>query len=498
MPERLKESGFDMVFRIFIIAPFYYEKVYGIFRYRKDPVMAKRIDATMKGSIAYLFAKVCLVWAVKLFRDSKAKIVKGLVRIKWHNNGMDIEALRDVTDRIDFDCIMMADKFEKVFSDLRSDTYKALCRHGLKPLFIFFGKRYSVKREDNGYIMEIPFQYSVFPRYTAEDALLLKDAEWWTRGLDAPWLIRRKIINKIRNNFPQYVYLKRVAFEILNTGKARCVLTFAENHINYRIFIWEAKKRKLATVLYHLIVAISISNYKKYYSDTVAVCNEVQYRNFLGVGYTPERCHITGSFGISKLVLNPPVRLQPTGKRRFDNILYFTKGTKTVDEAILDELIEKLRTLNIDFSLIIKKHPKDTNEFRRFKNARVSVTSEGDFMGLARNANLIISQYSGVLQSVIPLRTPTVIYTYSDILDYGERTFFRNAQLPNYLKHVEDKQGFHRAIEELLNMKEPDALPERFSRDLYGYMDINCGRRIAELIGSFVNERQEARQEVRV
>lgn len=492
MPLSLKENGFDMVFRILIISPFSYKKIFNILKHHKDPVMLRRINETMRGSIVYLLAKITLVWVLKLFRDSKTKVFMILWRIRRHNNGVNIETIRNMVKDTDFDCIIMSNKFVKIFSLLHSEIYQNLCKYGLKPLFVLFSNRYSMERKDNGYIVEIPFQCSIFPRYSPKNKLLLKEAIRWISNLDAPWVIRRRLISDIRNNFPQYTYLQEIAAEIFGAGKAKCVLTLTENQIDYRIFLYQAKKLNLPTLFYYSTDGIQRQLlYEKYYSDTVLVCNRIQFQNFINNGYPPQRCHIVGSFNFSRLV-SEPAKTPSNNTYKLHNILYFTKGVKSIDEGILDELIEKLKSLNVNYRIIIKKHPKDPNSFRRFRNRNVFITDKIDYMGFVEESRLIVSQYSGVVSRIIPLRKPIILYTYSDILEYGERAFFQNAQLPNYLKYVQNKQEFHYAIEQLLDMGEPQTLPQKLAEDIYGYMDTNCGYRIAKIVDSFVNREQKS------
>lgn len=489
MPVLLKENGFDMVFRNIIISPLYYEKIFNILKHRKDPVMLRRINETIKGSVIYLFIKVALLWLLKLSRHIKTKVFTILWRIRRHNNGVDMGTIRNMVKDIDFNCIVMSNKFVKIFLPLQSEIYQNLCRYGLKPLFVLFSNRYSEERMDSGYMVEIPFQFSIFPRYSRKGKSLLREAIRWISDLDISWEIRRQIISDIRNNFLQYMYLQEIAVEILGTGKAKCILTFAENQIDYRVFLCQAKKLNLPTLLYHSVDGIHLLTYEKYYSDIVMVCNKIQLQNFINLGYPPQRCNVVGSFNFSQLGLRPAKTLLD-GTQKLFNILYFTKGTKSIDEGILDELIEKLKSLNIDYRIVIKKHPKDSTSFRHFKNMRVFITDKIDYMGFVEESDLIVSQYSGVARRVIPLRKPIILYTYSDILEYGERAFFQNAQLPNYLKYVQNKHEFHDAIEHLLNRREPEPLPQKLAEDLYGYMDANCGNRIAKILDSFVNRQQ--------
>lgn len=490
MPASLKKDGLDMIFRNLIMAPFYYAKICGILWHDKDPVMIRRVNRTMRGPTAYLLAKVALVWTIKLFRDSKAKILNILKRIKWHNNGIAINTVKDMIKDIDFDCIIMANKLDVMFSSFHTGTYEGLSSNGLKPLFIFFGKDYSVKRKDSGYVVEIPLQMSVLPRYSRRHKLLLKEAVSWVSNLDAPMMIRGKIISEIRNIFPHYIYIQEIAAEVLGAGKARCVLTFAENHIDYRTFLWRAKKLNLPTLLYHPIDGVNQMIYEKYDSDIALACNRTQYQFFTRLGYAPERCNVVGSFNLLKGVCGH-AEAPSKNKHKLRNILYFTKGTKAIDEAILDELTEKLKSLNVDYSLIIKKHPKDVHSFRRFRKGKTLITDKIDYTEFLEESDLIVSQYSGVVQRIILSKKPVIVYTYSDILEFGERVFFQNAPLPNYVKYVQNKNEFHYAIEELFRIGEPQALPQKLTEDLYGYIDTNCGSRIAEIVGPIVNGKRK-------
>lgn len=488
-PVSLKENGFVMVFRNIVMSPLYYERIFETLRQGKDIVMLQRVNETMKGPMVYLFFKVMSVWAIKLARDAKTKIARILRPVRRHNSGVDIETIRDMVKNADFNCILLLNKSEKIFSSLSSEMYQNFCRYGLKPLFILFGNNYLVSKKDKGNIVEIPFRFSIFPRYSLDDRSLLKGAISWISKSDAHWTLRRKVISDIRDNFPQYTYLRKIAAEILGSRKAKCVLMLTENRIEYRIFLHQAKDLNLPTLLYYPLDGIGELLYDKYYSDVILVSNGIQFRNFINLGYPPNRCTIIGSFNYPSSV-DEPVKIPRRDSGKPHRILYFTKGTKSIDEWILDELIEKLKSLDADYSLIIKKHPKDPNSFRRFRNGRVLIKEKIDYIEFVEISDLIVSQYSGVINRIIPLRKPTILYTYSDILEYGERSFFQNVRLPNYLKYVQNKQEFHNAIECLLNMGEPDPLPQELAEGLYGYMDTNCGHRIAKIVKSLCHHSQ--------
>ena len=129
MSSVLKENGFDMIFRNIIIAPFYYERIFNILKRGSDPVMVKRVNETMRGSMGYLLIKVFLIWAIKLFRDSKMKVFAILRSMKWHNNGIHIETIRIMVNDIDFNCVIISNKFIKTLSALHSEIHKSLCQN---------------------------------------------------------------------------------------------------------------------------------------------------------------------------------------------------------------------------------------------------------------------------------------------------------------------------------------------------------------------------------
>lgn len=487
IPALLKDNGFDMIFRNLIIAPFFYHRIYDIFKHRKDPVMARRVDRTMDFSLTALMGKIVRGWAAKFWRDGRIRIQKFLRRVKWNNNGVRVEKIGACVREADFDCVVLSNKFLKALSPIHPQVFQGLCRQGLKPLFIMISDRYHLEKKDSGFILEIPFQAAVFPRFSTDDRRLLKAALRWVSGWSIPWLVRGKVKKQIADNFLEYTYFRDIALEIFKAGKAQCLLTFEENEIEFRTFLHQAQRHGVPAVFLHCIDGVQPLTYKKYFSDHVIVPNRIQYQHFVTEGFPPERVHVAGSFNFSSLQ-DAGTATDHQGPR---NILYFTKGTRHIDEAVLDELLRILDRAKIRFRLVIKKHPKDINLFTRFRNATVEVTSRTDYRPLIEASDLVVSQYSGVIREIIPLRKSLVLYTYSDILEYGERDYFQRAQLPNYLKYVQNKEEFHRAIEQLLSLREPDPLPEELAQDLYGYRDNNCGNRIADVIHSFVNGRTE-------
>lgn len=487
MPSSLKRNGFDMIFRNIIITQFSYEKIYNILRYGRDPVMARRTNETMKGALIYLMVIVAFLWAQKLLRDGKGRFYKILRIVKWSKKRIYLKTLRNTIMEIEFDCVIMANKAYNIYPKIRKEVYANLCKKGLKPLFILFSNRYFIERKNEGYILEIPLEPYIFRRFSTKERSLLNKAHSWASHLENPWKIRKRIINNIHANFLRYIYFREIAIEILGTGKAKCLLSFTENVLEYRVFLHVAKKYNLQTVLYYVVDGIHQLRSNVYHSDTIMVCNRRQYRNFLNIGYLPEKCKIVGSFNVTTLD-RVPIKISTNNPNRRYNILYFTKGRPRIDEALLDELIEKLKSINISYQIIIKKHPRDQYKFKRFKNMGAVVTGDLDYWRFVGESDLVISQYSGVVRSIIPLRKPLILYTYSEFIEFGEREFFRNAQLPNYIQYVQNKQEFHCAIEQLLELKEPEPLPEKLAEDLYGYMDANCGNRIAEIVNSFVVE----------
>lgn len=482
IPALLKDSGFDMIFRNLIIAPFFYHRIYDIFKHRKDPVMARRVDRTMDFSLTDLMGKVVRSWAAKFWRDRKIRIQKFLRRVKWNNNGVRVEKIRACVREADFDCVVLSNKFLKVLSPIHPQVFQGLCRQGLKPLFIVISDRYHLEKKDSGFILEIPFQAAVFPRFSPADRRLLKAALRWVSGWSIPRLVRGKVKKQIADNFLEYTYCRDIALEIFKAGKAQCLLTFAENEIEFRVFLQQAQSHGVPAVFLHCIDGVQPLTYKKYFSDHVIVPNRIQYQHFVTEGFPPERVHVVGSFNFFSLQ-DAGITTDHQGPR---NILYFTKGVRHIDEAVLDELLQALDRAKIRFRLVIKKHPKDINLFTRFQCASVEVTSRTDYRPLIEASDLVVSQYSGVIREIIPLRKPLVLYTYSDILEYGERGFFSRASLPNYLKYAQNAEEFQRAVEDLLKLRDPEPLPQKLAENLYGYLDRDCTSRIAGFIHSLV------------
>lgn len=490
MPPLLKQNGFEMIFRNIIMAPLYYERIYDILRKGEDPVMSERVNRTMKGSIVYLCGKVIVLRGTRVYRDVKSRFTQFFRRIKWHGNRIDISTIQDMVEDVDFDCVFLSNKFLKSFAEIHKKVYGNLCEKGLKPAFILISDRFFIDRKAGGSIVELPFQTDFLFKCSSRNKILLKEAILWASGLRISGRIKKKIIRRIRLNYVQYVAFQEIAKVILGAGKARSLIILAENEIELRVFLYQAKQMNIPTVLFYHIDSIEGLIYDQYLSDHILVCNHIQQRNFIELGYSPEQCTIVGSASFPRVISQLPADFSGDKKDVY-KIIYFTKGTRSIDEGILTELREKLESLSINYHLIIKKHPKDTNTFKRLKNKNVVVTSELDFMKLVENSDLVITQYSSVARMIFPLGKSIIVYTYSDILEYGERDFFKNVNLPNYLMYVQNKEEFHRAIERLLDIKETDVLPKIFAEDLYGFLDNKCGDRIAKKISLLVLKKAE-------
>lgn len=488
MPEELKDCGFPEVFRNLIVAPLYYHRILNVFIEGKDEVMTRRVDATMGSSLWYLSRKVLAVWVRKICRDARINLLRWFRRVKWHNNGVDVSVIRDLVAKSEFDCIVFSNKFVRVLTKLRAQAAGSLCAGGLKPLFVLVSDRYAVEKMENGcIIVEIPFHNSVFPSYSPAERRLFAEARRWARHLDAPGLVRYKIAKIIREHFLAFSYFRKIADGIFEAGKAKCLLTFSEGGIEARTFILQARSRGIPTVYYHHFDGLQQLIYKKYMSAHVLVSNRVQYGHFMRAGYAPQQCHMIGSFSFAAMKgREPNDGIKP--RRDQCRIMYFTKGTKSVDETILTQIIEKLQEIGEGYSLIIKKHPRDANRYIKFLNARTTVTSAIDYADLVQKSDLIVTQYGSVVLQLIPLRIPLILYTLSDLKEYGEREYFSKAALPNYLRYAQNKKEFQGAVGNLSKLTESDPLPSGLAEDLYGYTDDQCGARLSNVIASLVRE----------
>ena len=482
MPENLKDAGIDLIFRNEIIAPLYYHELYRIFKSGSDEVMNRRAARSMAGSTFFLFNRVVAAWGGKIYREAKLFVIDIVHLFHYLNRGISREKLAEGIAGADFNCILFSNRSLKVFSRLHDKLFANLSAHGCKPLFLSFGPQFSFTQKDCGYLLDIPHHTQLSCRYSDSDRRLLLETLAWVDGLDdIPGCVRRAVKKGIRNSFDRYLYARDVAAVLLPGTK--CLLQVAENQLEYRTFLHLAQRADIETCLYYPPDGIHELIYDRYFSDTILVCNKIQQENFLKLGYPPDTVHVVGSVNFEDISFKP--RGQHAGVYQ---VIYFTKMYKWIDEAILDDIVEKFDSLKISYQLVIKKHPKDMNSFARYQEKGAVVTAELDFWGLVEESDLVVSQYSGADRRIFPTGKPIIIYSYSDFLDWGQRGFFRRSQLPNYIRAVENSQEFSEAVDQFLEFTEAEPLPEQFASDLYGYPDSRCCDRVADIVFSSIND----------
>jgi len=259
-----------------------------------------------------------------------------------------------------------------------------------------------------------------------------------------------------------------------------CVLSFTENPVlNSTILAYMRVKGYVKTYYYHPMDGFHLTQYLDYHSSNIFVSNKSFYKKFKDMGY--KNIEIVGS---SRYKSRNNSNIIPI-KLAVPKIIYFTKNIKEIDNKTVNYIVSQVQN-RVKIKVIIKRHPKDSNNYSSFICDNVIVDDGPLYAEYLDHNYIIITHYSTILREYLTSGIPMLFLNCFEQYEYHgvSEWFGEYVNANNSIRYVTNLNNIYTEIKFLLNSNNlNNTVSSELLEGFFGFLDSNYAYRICSHMG---------------